>query len=70
MSRKVTYYCDGCGKQRGEANHWWIVRTGKPSISIYPFDPIDSGTEFDCYCGQGCAMKAVSEWMQSQRSQL
>lgn len=68
MSRPVKIVCDGCGRQKEAANHWWTVQVGKaPGIgfSIIPGtipDPVDGWNYLD-FCGHECALKFISEQM-------
>lgn len=81
MSRPAApIICDGpgCGKQKQEANHWWIIALGKhtkfatnPTMLVAPFDPNmvtdERYTWFDA-CGQDCALKFISEQMGKAQS--
>lgn len=67
MAHKTTYYCDGCGAEKKEVNHWWIADDHKEFV-IFPFDPIDIAVDSKLYCGQSCVLKAVSEYMEKVRT--
>lgn len=75
MSRPTTIICDapGCGKQKQDANHWWIAGVAKPGamgqhrvILVAPFTENSTWDErftlFD-FCGHECALKFISEQM-------
>ena len=75
MSRPASpIVCDGpgCGKQKQEANHWWVVGlTEGRSMGDGPvilIAPLGNGTwdeRFRLYdfCGHECALKFISEQM-------
>lgn len=66
-----SYKCDGCGKMKGETNHWWIMYASRdldnaPMFQIYTWP---SGTPSDGVkhiCSQECAIKTISEWLGAQ----
>ncbi len=65
MPKVISFKCDGCGTEKQESNHWWkvvekILDSGLKVLLIRPFD--EEWTE-KVYCGEGCAVKAVSSWM-------
>lgn len=69
MSYSEQFFCDVCGKIKQQVNHWWIVYTGSDSFELAGWDAEtakESGIE--ALCGQECAAKALSQWMQSQSS--
>ncbi len=66
--------CDVCGKLKGETNHWLKV---SPSVSrldgglMFSKDPdFQSGglTQIEDICGQECAHKRLSAWLESLNS--
>jgi len=65
VARVDTVTCDVCGKQKQEANHWFVVALSF-NIQIAPTGgQIDrSGDVFDL-CGESCVLKKVSELMGS-----
>ena len=81
MSRETSICCDGCGKRKQAANHWWVVRTEPDSpsfgLAIYQAEfasaldlnaavqPPDSIRWYD-FCGRECALKFISEQMGKQ----
>lgn len=68
MAQKTTYYCDGCGKEKGETNHWWVIYS-EVSMELIPFRveaKSGMGTESKIYCGQACVTAAVSKYMDRQ----
>lgn len=64
--QKTNYYCDGCGKEKGEVNHWFIVRADQEGFTVSPFMP--SGHSGCIYCGQSCVIKAFSEYLERCRN--
>jgi hypothetical protein len=54
------YGCNGCGKVKGETNHWWSILVVADRISLGPFSVAK-----DCehYCGAECVQKRVSEFL-------
>jgi hypothetical protein len=42
MAQIKTISCDNCGKQKGEANHWWSIEANihTKSMFIHPFDEL------------------------------
>jgi len=79
MSRRTQVVCDGCGKQKQGANHWWVVaipqdqRVNETTVLSPPFElrlwpfggawPVPERWEFHDFCGQDCALKFISEQM-------
>ena len=72
MSERITTYCDVCGKQKGETNHWQTV-TGLPgNPSFQAFDSLNKRDREDFQfrhtflldsCSQGCAMELFQRWL-------
>lgn len=77
MAQQTTYTCDECGKQRGDANHWWLA-TFLSNVQIEYASDFDRehGMAFAKWseegsrqphafhlCGNGCATKLLSKWM-------
>ena len=77
MSQSSQIVCDGCGRQKQEANHWWQVGLREVpgdwpgSMLVTPATrPAESwniiGTQVYTvhdFCGHECALKFVSEQM-------
>lgn len=70
MPKITKYICDGCGKEKGETNHWFRGSKGNNYqgikttwISEWTLEDDNTGM----YCGEACVLKAVSEWMQAQK---
>jgi len=62
---KLACECNGCGRSKGEANHWWSVRREGRSIVIQPL-PADVAAwpaKTEHFCGAACAMRAVQRMM-------
>lgn len=65
MSQITNTVCDGCGKVKGETNHWF-----KSYISETMFEvarPQDRDSSYKDYCGQNCITKAFQEWLNAQQ---
>ncbi len=68
MPKTVTFSCNGCGTDRKEANHWFVVDTdncGIDRLLIYPFQ--DMGVDAQYYCGEVCLHKRVAEFTSKRR---
>jgi hypothetical protein len=75
MSRAVQIVCDGCGKAKQEANHWWIVATGTHQELNWPVNwPVmivasvehplwksENKLSVHDFCGQDCALKFIAQ---------
>ncbi len=73
MVWNVMFTCDICGKNKGEANHWWMAALGpldSPSgeeaarFTLMRWSR-NKSQDADVYhlCGQGCAMHAMERFM-------
>lgn len=64
------YICDGCGKEKGETNHWFRV-SGDWSGEKYGIKVSKWNTDIGGFvmCGESCVLAAISKWMQAQKSQ-
>ena len=69
MPRVQYFECGGCGKKKGQDNHWFVVRTSHSSASLAFFHATPFVSEnFDdhwdeIYCGAACLTKAFSRWV-------
>lgn len=72
MRVKTPFKCDFCGKQKGDANHWWLYvvhgdgRVGCEARSIQFLrwnETIAESQPEGHICSQGCAVKALSKFM-------
>ena len=78
--------CDGpgCGKQKQEANHWFVIAwqapqhsAGRLKLYVYDYDAKtdDTFNEYICgwswfdFCGTSCALKFISEQMGKARGE-
>ena len=64
--------CDICGKEKGSVNHWWIFdppRTEGQELFLMAKWSDERAVRYKHACGQECLIKAVSEWMQKERTQ-
>lgn len=68
MAVVTTYTCDVCGKQRGEANHWfkWVVPDSKQRvIAIMPWDATwNASAGVGHLCGPACAQRKLQECLE------
>jgi len=66
IATKVT--CDVCGKEKQDVNHWWMGHPGAISAGWAIHVWVEDVAHLrDHYCGQECAIKALSEWMQKTK---
>lgn len=63
MAITQTITCDVCGKQKQQVNHWWLIAEFEDSIHVSKWRDDDAEGEKHV-CGQECAIKSVSEWLQ------
>lgn len=63
------YICDGCGKEKGLTNHWFMFRHDPEDCTLYTWiqDEEDSGVTM--FCGESCVLAAISKWMQERKEQ-
>ena len=64
--QKVTYYCDGCGAEKKEVNHWYATRIDSEGFTVRPIEGCGSYSRI--YCGQGCVTEALSKYMEACRA--
>lgn len=64
---KPTYYCDQCGEQKREANHWLAVRTVVEPTQILPRMEtrafMDRGDDDQHICGATCLVRHVNAFL-------
>ena len=66
--KEEIYTCDGCGKQKGETNHWYVLLRGtefRQLLGIGPFDLVMKQAALDKesalhLCGEECLLKMVA----------
>ena len=66
------YICDGCGAEKGETNHWLVTWRNEVGISLVVWKKLNgqgSGFIQELHCGERCASKAISQWMQERKDQ-
>lgn len=64
-----TYKCDGCGRMKGETNHWWVLMqffARMPGFQVFAASPeaeIEREGVYESwdFCGETCLMKKISE---------
>lgn len=67
MSQITNTVCDGCGRVKGETNHWFRVAEMSHSFTTrMDINPYDKRKHND-YCSQGCVTKAFQEWLNAQQ---
>ncbi|SRR5712692_7960348 len=55
--------CDGCGKKRGESNHWHSLRDMGHSLEIVRRE-VQGGEDFYYHaCGDGCVILLVQKFL-------
>lgn len=65
MSSMSTYLCDVCGKQKESSNHWWIAYVDG-GFGLWSWDKgFPDKSSAIHLCGEGCAVKMMSEWMET-----
>ena len=62
------YKCDGCGREKGEANKWWVFwvaacRLYLETLELAERDGLQSNMQV--LCGHECVSKKVSQFMGS-----
>lgn len=66
----ISKACDTCGRQKQETNHWIVslVKPGYEGIMFVPADAVEEprieGWEYEDHCGEGCATKRLSQWLE------
>ena len=70
MAKSVIYTCDGCGKQKGEANRWFRFAVKKVTVNpparemvVAEWDVDDMLANHMHLCGAECVSKKVSEFV-------
>ncbi len=65
MGIESTVKCDllGCGAERKETNHWFIVTTNESGAQIYKWSsaPVEAMREGKCFCGVAHALLYASK---------
>lgn len=65
MSQKITYYCDGCGAEKKEVNHWYAASVAGTNFMVGELKFSVAGDRV--YCGQQCLIKALSEHLEKMK---
>lgn len=69
MSDRLTTYCDGCGKPKGESNHWHKAKVSTSAgieigVMVGKLDMMPSmhgpGVIVKDFCGTDCVLKCVA----------
>jgi len=66
MIRETTI-CDVCEREKGENNHWFVVRTVNNIFAVYPSPFQDESQTNKDVCGSECAMKLLNEYLEQQK---
>lgn len=65
-----SYKCSVCGKQKLEANHWFILNPSADVLGIYRWrSGMCNAQSVEHVCGQECAIKMFSLWLSSGKLQ-
>jgi hypothetical protein len=66
----ASWTCDGCGVQKGEMNHWWLVDGRDLNKFICgPWNETAAGIEgFRHICSENCAIKELSQWLGKKKA--
>lgn len=70
MGIKTVITCDVCGVEKGDVNHWWIIRTPITPVcmGIHPFESSPHFDQVDkIACGEACVTKLVSQYLSAPR---
>lgn len=83
MSTNITYTCDVCGKQKDEANHWFMFAENEaatintsigglyfpPKLIVFlPWDQnLCQDDKFGHLCGSGCAASKQQQWIDGEK---
>jgi len=62
------YKCDGCGREKGEANKWWVMEIRLRILFLQPLAVAElDGLKVNMLvlCGHECVSKKVSQFMGS-----
>lgn len=62
--QKTTYYCDGCGTEKRDVNHWWGIKIDTSGWTVRQFQV--GGSNTNILCGQRCVIAAVTKYMDQQ----
>lgn len=65
--KEIIYKCDGCGKQKGEVNHWYAVtlatdpeRASSLGISTLTVAVKNPELAWEHFCGEECLLRMVA----------
>jgi hypothetical protein len=62
-----SYKCDGCGKMKGETNHWWLIEFESGIFTVFCWlANVAQHARAKHICSQACAIRVISEWMGAQ----
>lgn len=64
MSVALQIKCDGCGKIKGETNHWYAINKVENKLVIMPYTE-NRAKRYPVLCGQECLVKSISEALPS-----
>lgn len=68
MALSVTYKCDVCGVERGEANHWILARVAGGCISFTRWAQLAAPEAEKHLCGHACAQALLGRHLEETDS--
>ena len=65
----TTTTCDVCGTPKGETNHWLVVVVSRAEFWLTAPEHLEKQGTYTAkdICGEECAHKALSQWMDERR---
>lgn len=60
MAITQQYVCDGCGKHKGSANHWYVLLVARDLMQIRTWSTGVVMPGALHMCGEGCLQRAIS----------
>jgi hypothetical protein len=68
VARVQSIVCDGCGKVKGETNHWYMVSNIDDEFVLTRWIEADQDSySVSHLCGQACVISKLSEWMNPKK---
>lgn len=59
--KEEIYKCDGCGKIRGQANHWFAAHVADDLFVLVSFEESKKRPgPWEHFCGEECLLKMVA----------
>ena len=68
MTLKKVYICGGCGAERKEANHWFVLERTKAGFHLHTWkwaerEQVLDDDRMEHVCGQACAHTMLDRFM-------